>query len=233
MTISKDNAVSRQDLLLRFRDRVRQLVVSSTPWPGTFEIRPGRTLNAITGGHVQNTVQPPEENFNNVQDNIISNIDNTSSFIRAVRDIMEVYARNNRISFRNLGNSPGGIDYWINSSYQPGSSNPNFGSLTWPGTGVTPNYPANTRVIETNVARSDRDNGAASLVRTDVDNAANSNNLRSKDLVIDSSDIENFFNACRNIWVNRCNNISLRTYDYNYCHGSFNSHSSHSSRGRR
>jgi hypothetical protein len=215
MTISKDNQISKNQLLLRFQERVRDFVVSSTSWVSSTVIRPGVTLGAITGSEAQSTATPAAENISAVTDIVTANLNSTQSIVRAFRDIMVVYSRNNKISVRNLGNSPGGLDYVLNGGYRAGDSVPNY------------------NVTETAVVRLSTDNGTATLVSSDVTTAANTRNLNSKDNQVDASNLESFFTDCRNIWSNRCNNASLKTYDYNYCHGSFGAHSSHGSRSRR
>lgn len=215
MTISKDELINKNELLLRFQERVRTLVVNSTSWVNSTVIRPGVTLGAITGNEAQATTTPPAESISSVIDTVTANLNSTQSIIRAFRDIMVVYSRNNKISVRNLGNSPGGLDYVLNGTYQPGSSTPNY------------------NVTETAVVRLSTDNGTSTLVSTDVTTAVNNRNLNTKDNLVDASNLEDFFTDCRNIWSNRCNNASLKTYDYNYCHGSFGAHSSHGSRSRR
>ena len=215
MTLSKDNQVSKIELLNRFREVVRDHVIANTSWDGTTVIRSGLNLASITGNEAQSTKFPPEENLNQVEPKITANIDSTQSFVRAIRDIMSIYSRNLRISVRNTGNSPGGLDYYINGVFQYYN-------------------PYNYYVTQTATARLNRDyNNVTANVISDVNAAVSNRNLNTKDVLVDASDIENFFNDCKNIWNSRCAGGSNKTYDYNYCHGSFNAHSSHSSRGRR
>lgn len=215
MTISKNNQISKNELLLRFQERVRNLVVDSTSWTRSTAIRPGVTLGAITGNAAQTTTTPETDNISSVSDPISANLNTTQSIIRAFRDIMLIYSRNHKISVRNTGNSPGGLDYVLNGVYRAGDSVPNY------------------NVTETAVVRMDSDNGTASLVTSDLNTSVNTRNLNTKDNLIDASNLEDFFTDCRNIWTTRCNNAVIRNFDYNYCHGSFGAHSSHGSRSRR
>lgn len=72
-------------------------------------------------------------------------------------------------------------------------------------------------------------------VTVDSDYVSNlSANAIIPDVLVDASDLENFFSACQSSWDARCHSISYAAqYNYNYCHSNFSQFGSHGSRGRR
>lgn len=75
--------------------------------------------------------------------------------------------------------------------------------------------------------------GTINAVNSDVENAANSNNI-TQGQEITASKLNNFIESCRSIWYNRCYVSAIETFRYSYCHSSCHTnHTCYNSRGRR
>ena len=74
--------------------------------------------------------------------------------------------------------------------------------------------------------------GVASTVETKVGEAATTNNIIAGS-VITAENLNNFINACSDLWKDYCIDSIKKIYTYSYCHSNHSNHTSHGSRGRR
>lgn len=243
MSIVLNDPVVRQDIVDRFNTRVRDLVILSTNWNAATPVW-GVPLSTVTSTSMsravsgvftnRNTADPKTGPYINqaggaynrtaetvgTPSEVLSQADfasligvslTTSGYItKILRDILIAYAKNHKINLVNTGN------------------------IQYPGTPTTGTIITAGSIIYTGTARL---NGVVSAVTTnmesDITAAINTRNLNTGQ-VITATNLYNFIEDCRTIWLNRCFNSAVEQYRYSYCHGScHSSHGSHGSRGRR
>jgi hypothetical protein len=205
MSIILNNTITRENIIAKFNERVRDWVVSNTNFLNATPVW-NQTVGYITanssafGGGINRITEVSATPVSIQVTDLISNIgaDNSAAgkIVKVLKDFLILYANNHRITLNNTGNL------------------------------APANYVGVARLNGTPLA-------TQTAIGTDVDAAAIASNVSNGQLIT-ALNLNSFIESCRTIWTNRAFTPSLETFNYSYCHSSCHSNvTCYNSRGRR
>lgn len=204
MAITTGSTITKTDIINQFNTRVRDWVTANTNWVSSTAV-----WNTTVGGVLANSIA-------------YGGTVNRTAQTTAAPPAPTVSQLNALIKANTAADSI----VQVLKSFMVEYAKSMKVTLTNTGNLAPASYTGTVRVTAANAS-------ASSLVSTDVDAAATSNQMTGTTLIT-ATKVNGFIEACRTIWTNRMNTGAIENFRYSYCHSSCHTnHTCYSSRGRR
>lgn len=109
MSVEVDKPLSRSEIIKRFDQRIRNYVTDRTDDVRTTPVM-NTTVGSVTSNQARLNPDQGDLNLSGVSETVRSNLNDSQTLIRALRNMMVIHARNHLVRYQNTGNLGGSRD---------------------------------------------------------------------------------------------------------------------------